>query len=115
MLSRTPIAYRIYAGFALVGALAVSLALAAIFAADRARDNAQSFRALNERTFAVLELRAEVRELQRSVQLFATTGHESLAEDATRRIASVRERFERLPAPTGPPLVGRMRTSLDNY
>lgn len=115
MLSRTSIAFRIYAGFALIGALAVVLALAAIFATDRARDNAQHFRALNERTFSVLELQAEVTELQRSVQLFATTGHESLADDASRRIGSIRRKFETVQAPASRPLVGRMRTSLDNY
>jgi len=63
----------------------------------------------------VLELRAEVRELQRSVQLFATTGHESLADDATRRITSIRDTFETLHAPAEQSLVDRMRTSLDNY
>lgn len=119
MLSRTPIAYRIYAGFAVIGALALMLAVAAILAAGQARDNARSFRELNERTFAILEMRTEVTELQRSVQLFSTLGHESLAEEATERITGLRERFESaesfIAEANARRLVERMRTSLDNY
>ncbi|MGH1342435.1 MAG: sensor histidine kinase [Nannocystales bacterium] len=118
-MTRMSIAQRIYLGFAVIVAVAIALAAMGIGSAGQARDNARRFRELNERTFAILELGTEVAELQRSVQLFASTGHESLATDAKQRITSLRERFDTSDAIEAGEdsinLVERMRTSLKNY
>ncbi len=119
MLSRLSIGHRIYLGFALVGILTLALASAALFAAERAEENARQFRELNDRTFALLEMQTEVTGLQRSVQLFASLGHTSLADESLRRIASLRTRFESTESLVSGGerhrLLVRMRGSLDNY
>lgn len=116
---RVSIAQRIYLGFAVVVGIAIALAAMGLNSAGQARDNARRFRELNDRTFAILELGAEVSELQRSVQVFASTGHESLATEAKRRITGLRARFDGADATEADPgtlgLVERMRTSLTNY
>lgn len=119
MLSRLSIGRRIYLGFVLMGVLSIALASAALVAAGRAQSNASHFRQLNARTFALLEMQTEVTALQRSVQLFSTLGHASLADESLRRIADLRVRFETteslLSGRGGQRLLARMRTSLDNY
>jgi len=116
---RMSIAQRIYLGFGVVVAIAIALAAMGIGSAGQARDNARRFRELNDRTFAILELGTEVAELQRSVQLFASTGHESLATDAKQRITALTARFDTAEAIEADAdsinLVERMRTSLKNY
>ena len=114
--SRLSIANKAYLGFTVIALLTGLLGVVAMLSANRARDNASSFHELNDKTFSIFELRAEVTELQRSVQLFASTGHESLADDATRRIATLRASLsDSIASPDALPVLERMQSSLSRY
>lgn len=116
---RLQIRTRIFLGFG-VSAIALIIALSISLSALReAVSNASRYSSVNEKMFAVLDLDREVIAVQRNVQIFSYTGHESLATNARSKIRGLDTRLSAVRASADADLevelVARLRTHLEAY
>ena len=119
LLDSLRISTRILLGFSLITACIVLVSVIAHWALTTARENLISFRKASDYALEVTDLERDTLDLQRNVQVYSFTGHESVGVTVDERIAEVLTSLVRVEGATpdaqGKALLARMKQHILNY
>lgn len=119
LLSRSGIGLRIYVGFLLVVAAVVVVSALAYRSAEQARSNFEDLEQIRTRATTILELDRAVVTLQRSIENYTFTGHNSVARRVEENIARLSRDLKRVSTLVAgsaeQALLARMERHFDEY
>ena len=119
LLNSLRISTRILLGFILITACIVLVSAMAHWALTTARENFLSFRKASDYALEVTDLERDTLDLQRNVQVYSFTGHESVGVTVDARIVEVLTSLVQVegaaPDAQGKALLARMKQHILNY